>query len=76
MHRLESLRVFLQVAKLNSFSRAAEQLEMSNATITNHIGALEQYFDMRLLNRTVRKISVKLMTVTAATSGCSPCWTI
>lgn len=58
MDRLESLRVFCQVVELNSFSRAAEQLEMSNATITNHIAALERHFGVRLLNRTTRKISL------------------
>ena len=56
MDRLESLRVFCQVVELNSFSRAAEQLEMSNATITNHIAAIERHFGVRLLNRTTRKI--------------------
>ncbi|WP_395824943.1 LysR family transcriptional regulator [Collimonas sp.] len=58
MDRLESLRIFCQVVELNSFSRAAEQPEMSNATITNHIAALERHFGVRLLNRTTRKISV------------------
>ncbi|MFC5474578.1 LysR family transcriptional regulator [Paraherbaspirillum soli] len=58
MDRLESLRVFCQVVELNSFSRAAEQLEMSNATITNHIASLERHFGVRLLNRTTRKISM------------------
>lgn len=58
MDRLESLRVFCQVVELNSFSRAAEQLELSNASITNHISSLERHFGVRLLNRTTRKLSL------------------
>ncbi|PUA16747.1 LysR family transcriptional regulator [Glaciimonas sp. PCH181] len=58
MDRLESLRVFCQVVELNSFSRAAEQLELSNASITNHIASLERHFGVRLLNRTTRKLSL------------------
>lgn len=58
MDRLESLRVFCRVVELNSFSRAADQLQMSNASITNHIAGLESHFGVRLLNRTTRKMSV------------------
>jgi len=58
MDRLESLRVFCRVVELNSFSRAADQLQMSNASITNHIASLESHFGVRLLNRTTRKMSV------------------
>lgn len=55
---MESLRVFCRVVELNSFSRAADQLEMSNASITNHVASLESHFGVRLLNRTTRKLSL------------------
>lgn len=58
MDRLESLRIFCQVVELNSFSRAAQQLELSNGSITNHIANLERHFGVRLLNRTTRKLSL------------------
>ncbi len=58
MHRFESLQVFFQVVELNSCSRANEQLEISNVTITNRIATLEQHFGVRLLKRTNRKICV------------------
>jgi len=58
MDRLESLRLFCRVVELNSFSRAADQLQLSNASITNHIAALESHFGVRLLNRTTRKLSL------------------
>lgn len=58
MDRLESLRIFCRVVELNSFSRAANQLQMSNASITNHIAGLESHFGVRLLNRTTRRLSL------------------
>lgn len=58
MDRLESLRVFCRVVDLNSFSRAATQLQLSNATVTNHVAALETHFGVRLLNRTTRRLTV------------------
>lgn len=58
MDRLESLHVFCRVVELNSFSRAADQLQLSNASITNHIAGLESHFGVRLLNRTTRKLSL------------------
>lgn len=58
MDKLESLRVFCRVVELNSFSRAADQLQLSNASISNHIAGLESHFGVRLLNRTTRKISL------------------
>ncbi len=58
MDKLDSLRVFCRVVELSSFSRAADQLHMSNASITNHIAALESHFGVRLLNRTTRRLSL------------------
>lgn len=58
MDRLESLRVYCRVVEMNSFTRAAAQLQLSNATVTNHVAALEAHFGVRLINRTTRKLSV------------------
>jgi len=58
MDRLESLRIFCRVVELNSFSRAADQLQLSNASVTNHVAGLESHFGVRLLNRTTRKLSM------------------
>ena len=58
MDKLESLHVFCRVVELNSFSRAADQLQLSNASISNHIAGLESHFGVRLLNRTTRKLSL------------------
>ena len=46
------------MVELGSFSRAATQLDLSNATVTNHVASLESHFGIRLLNRTTRNVSL------------------
>lgn len=58
MDKLVSMKVFSRVAKLGSFSAAAEDLGISKAMASKHITALENTLDVRLLNRTTRKISL------------------
>lgn len=58
MDRVESLRIFCRVVDVGSFSRAADQLKMSNASVTHHVAGLEKHFGVRLLNRTTRKLSL------------------
>ena len=58
MNKLTSMRVFLQVARLGSFSLAAEQLQMSKAMVSKHVSYLEEQLNVRLLNRTTRHISL------------------
>ncbi len=58
MDKLISMRVFARVAKLGSFSAAAEDLDISKAMASKHITALENTLGVRLLNRTTRKISL------------------
>lgn len=49
---LDQLRTFLAVYRSGSFSDAARQIEMSQPTVTNHIGALERWFGSPLFVRT------------------------
>lgn len=56
--RFEALRVFCRIVEIGSFSRAAQQLEMSNSSVTNHLTNLESHLGVRLLNRTTRKLSL------------------
>ncbi len=58
MDKLTSMKVFVRVAKLGSFSAAAEDLGISKAMASKHITALENTLGVRLLNRTTRKISL------------------
>ncbi|APR88000.1 Transcriptional regulator [Minicystis rosea] len=53
---LESLRIFVKVAELASFTRAAEQLGMQKARVSLHVRALEAEVSVRLLHRTTRSV--------------------
>lgn len=58
MDTLVSLRVFVTVAELRSFSGAATRLGMSVAMVSKHVMHLEQRISARLLNRTSRSVSL------------------
>lgn len=58
MDRFESLRVFCRIVEQGSLTRAAQLLEMSNSTVTNHLSSLESHLGVKLLNRTTRKLSL------------------
>lgn len=58
MDRLTSMEIFKWVVELGGFSRAAERLELSKATVTAHISALENRLGVRLLQRTTRRLSL------------------
>ena len=58
MDTLEAMRVFVAVAERNGFSAAAEALELSTASVTRMIAALERRLHTRLLNRTTRRVSL------------------
>ena len=55
---LEDLQTFLAVAELGSFSRAAEQLNLSQPSISNRIRRLEEKLLVRLLDRTTRRVEL------------------
>ena len=58
MDRIQSMQVFLRVAEAGSFVRAAETLSLPSSTVTSTIKNLEQYLQVRLLNRTTRRVSL------------------
>lgn len=55
---LRYLIVFAKVAEEGSFSRAAEALGLSNATISMHLAKLEKNLGVALLYRNTRKLSL------------------
>lgn len=55
---LRQLETFVSVAKLNSFSKAAQKLFITQPTVTNHIQNLEKELGTVLINRTGRNISL------------------
>jgi DNA-binding transcriptional LysR family regulator len=54
----EDLRIFTWVARLSSFTKAANQLQQPRATISNAIQRLEDLLGARLLQRTTRRVQV------------------
>jgi DNA-binding transcriptional LysR family regulator len=53
---IHQLRVFASVFKNRSFSRASEELHLTQPTISNHIKALEDEFECNLFDRLGRTI--------------------
>lgn len=58
MDRIQAMQVFLRVAEAGSFVRAAETLSLPSSTVTSTIKNLEKYLQVRLLNRTTRRVSL------------------
>ncbi|MEK0167351.1 LysR family transcriptional regulator [Pseudescherichia vulneris] len=58
MDRIQSMQAFLRVAEAGSFVRAAETLSLPSSTVTSTIKSLEKYLQVRLLNRTTRRVSL------------------
>jgi DNA-binding transcriptional LysR family regulator len=52
------LQVFHTVARLLSFTKAAETLHMTQPAVTFQVRQLEEYFDTRLFDRTHNRISL------------------
>lgn len=58
MMTLSQLRTFQAVARLNSFSRAAEELFLTQPAISAQIGALESALKLKLFDRLGKKITL------------------
>lgn len=58
MNELDTIAVFLKVAELGSFSGAARQLGLPNATVSAAVRELEQQLGTRLLQRTTRRVQM------------------
>ncbi|WP_213306801.1 LysR family transcriptional regulator [Paraburkholderia sacchari] len=58
MDQLQAMRVFTRVVNLSSFSRAGDQLGMSAAAVTRSVSMLEAHLNLRLLNRSTRRLSL------------------
>jgi LysR family transcriptional regulator for bpeEF and oprC len=56
--RFLALRVFTTVVDKGSFVGAAKALEMSPASVTEHVQGLERHLNTRLLNRTTRRLAL------------------
>ena len=58
MDRFLAVSAFAKVVELGSFARAAERLSVSTSAVSRQVSDLEAHLDVRLLNRTTRKLSL------------------
>ncbi len=56
MDRWTEIELFVQVAETGSLSRAAEMLDLSNASASRHLAALEERLGVRLVERNTRRL--------------------
>ncbi|WKT00030.1 LysR family transcriptional regulator [Gallibacterium salpingitidis] len=61
MDTLQSMKIFRQIVESGSFSKAADQLDLSVSMVSKHLSHLENYLQAKLLNRTSRKLSLTEM---------------
>lgn len=58
MDRLKAMQTFVRIVQANSFSKAAETMNLPRASLTTTLQNLEAYLGTRLLQRTTRRISM------------------
>ena len=57
MDKLSSMRAFIKVVELGSFSEAGRALRLSRSAISKYIADLERDLGVQLIHRTTRKVS-------------------
>jgi DNA-binding transcriptional LysR family regulator len=57
LDKLSSLRAFVKVVELGSFSEAGRKLRLSRSAISKYIAELERELGVQLIHRTTRKVS-------------------
>ncbi|MES3022480.1 MAG: LysR family transcriptional regulator [Pseudomonadota bacterium] len=58
MDRFDTMKAFVRVVEAGSFTKAAHTLHMSRTTVTQLVQQLEARLQLKLLNRTTRKVNV------------------
>ena len=58
MDHLQAIRIFARVVETGSFTRAAESLDVPNATVSKWVRSLETHLGVKLLERTTRSVTV------------------
>ncbi len=57
MDRFEAMRVFCAVIEAGGFAAAADRIGVSTSAVSRHVAQLEADLNVRLLNRTTRRMS-------------------
>ncbi|HEY9061863.1 MAG TPA: LysR family transcriptional regulator [Pseudobacteroides sp.] len=52
------LKTFINIARLKSYTRAAEVLNLTQPAVTQHIKQLEEYYEVKLIKKKGRQISL------------------
>jgi DNA-binding transcriptional LysR family regulator len=55
---MQAIRGFVRVVEIGGFARAAESLQIPNATLSKQIQQLERHLAVKLLERTTRRVHV------------------
>jgi DNA-binding transcriptional LysR family regulator len=55
---LPAIAWFVHVARRRSFTKAATEMEVTRAAVSQHLKSLERHLNVRLLNRTTRDMSL------------------
>ena len=58
MDRFAAINAFARVVEAGSFARAAERMGVSVSAVSRQVAELEAHLDVRLLNRTTRRLSL------------------
>src|ERR1700733_4976896 len=58
MDRITAMNAFVRVVEAGTFTKAADTLDVPNATVTRLIQSLEEDLKVRLLHRTTRSVTV------------------
>jgi LysR family transcriptional regulator for bpeEF and oprC len=58
MDQIQAMRAFTRVVETGNFTKAADSLSTPKASITKQVQALESRLQVRLLNRTTRRVTV------------------
>ena len=57
MDKFEAMRVYCSVIEAGGFAAAAERIGLSTSAVSRHVAQLEAHLNIRLLNRTTRRMS-------------------
>lgn len=58
MDKLKAMQTFVRIVEANSYTKAAETLDLPRAALTATINKLEAFLGTRLLHRTTRRLSL------------------